>query len=113
MLLVCLPLIIGVYKICLFEHRHHCGYLILRKLLIMLMIFLNCVTRYQSKMKMNNFLSWISIVAGREVASRQALMWKSNMPVQVLMAEGFLALSFVLSVRTLHKYQFQQHNHII
>ena len=77
------------------------------------MIFLNCVTRYQSKMKMNNFLSWISIVAGREVASRQALMWKSNMPVQVLMAEGFLALSFVLSVRTLHKYQFQQHNHII
>lgn len=62
---------------------------------------------------MNNFLSWTSTAAGREVASRQALMWKSNMPIQVLMAEGFLALSFVLSFHNLHKYQFQQHNHII
>ena len=62
---------------------------------------------------MNNILSWTSIVAAREMASRQALMWKSNMPVQVLMSEGFLALSFVLSFCNLHKYQFQQHNHII
>jgi len=72
MLLFCLPLIIGVYKRCVLKHRHRCGYLILRKLLIILMTFLNCVTRYQSKMKMNNFLSWTSIVAGKEVASRQA-----------------------------------------
>jgi len=62
---------------------------------------------------MNNFLSWTFIVAGREVASRQALLWKSNIPVKVLMAEGFLARSFVLSFCNLHKYQFQQHNHII
>jgi len=62
---------------------------------------------------MNNFLSWTSILVGRELASRQALMWKSNMPVQVLMAEGFLALSVVISFCNLHKYQFQQHNHII
>lgn len=62
---------------------------------------------------MNNFLSWTSIVAGREVTSRQALMWKSNMHVQVLMAEGFLAVSFVLSFRNLHRYQCQQHNCII
>jgi hypothetical protein len=49
------------------------------------------VIRYYSKMKTNNFLSSTSVVAGREMASKQASIWKSNTPVQVVMAEGFLA----------------------
>lgn len=57
------------------KHRRHCGYLILKKSLINVNeISELCDLVSIADRRLINFLSWTSILAGREVASTQALM---------------------------------------